>query len=73
MFRILSALAKRNPKTHYCQGMNFMCAFFLELNLEEEEVFWIMAYLFDNIIPQDYYTNMIPLISDIKLLKFMIR
>lgn len=73
MYRILTALAKRNQRTRYCQGMNFMCVFFLDLGLEEEEIFWIMAYLFDNVIPRDYYTNMIPLISDMKLLKFMIK
>lgn len=53
--------------------MNFMCAFLLEEGIEEEEVFWIMVYLINEVIPRNYFTNMVPLMSDIKLVKYFIK
>lgn len=50
-----------------------MCAYFLDLGIEEEEVFWVMVYIIDHVIPKNYYTNMIPLLSDIKLVKYFLK
>lgn len=52
--------------------MNFICIFLLDLGIEEENVFWIMSFIFENLIPKEYYTNMIPLIADIKLIKYFL-
>ena len=72
MFRILFNLAKRNLNIGYCQGMNFICFFLLEMKFSEEEVFWIMDFLIVNLIPKHYYTNMISVLADIKVLKYLI-
>lgn len=33
----------------------------------------MLFYVNDNVIPKNYYTNMIPLISDIKLIKYFLK
>lgn len=72
MFRILYGYAKRNMEIGYCQGMNFMCYFFLKFGFNEEEVFWILVYIFEEVIPKNYYINMVPVIADIKMLRHML-
>lgn len=72
MFRILYNYAKRNMEIGYCQGMNFMCYHFLDTGYSEEETFWILAYIFEQLLPKNYYINMVPIIADIKMLKNML-
>jgi hypothetical protein len=42
---VLIAFAIRNPNLLYCQGMNYIVAYFLINSLTEEETFWIMNCL----------------------------
>lgn len=70
--RILKSLAKRNMEIGYCQGMNFISYYLLKMDFSEEETFWIMDYIINNLIPRDYYTNMIPLLADIKVLRYLL-
>ena len=72
MYRILYSYAKRNMEVGYCQGMNFMCYHFLHAGFGEEETFWVLAYIFEQLIPKDYYINMVPLIADIKVLRHIL-
>lgn len=32
-----------------------------------------MTYCFENILPKNYYINMLPMLADIKLLKYILR
>lgn len=73
MFRILHSYSKRNAEIGYCQGMNFMCYHFLELGFSEEQTFWILTYIFEQIVPKNYYINMVPVVADVKLFKHMLR
>lgn len=57
----------------YCQGMNFVCYYLMKMGFAEEQVFWIMTYCFENILPKNYYINMIPMIADIKVFKYILR
>ena len=72
MRRILYNYAKRNMKIGYCQGMNFICFYFLSCGFTEEETFWILVYIIENLIPRDYYINMVPIISDIKMFRHIL-
>lgn len=72
MLRILYNYSKRNMEIGYCQGMNFMCYYFLEVGYSEEETFWILVHIFENLIPKNYYINMVPIIADIKILRHML-
>ena len=73
MYRVLYSYAKRNMEIGYCQGMNFVCYHFLEAGFDEEETFWVLCYIFEQLIPKDYYINMVPVIADIKVLRHMLR
>jgi hypothetical protein len=72
MLRILFSFAKRNMEIGYCQGMNFLCYFLLEMGFEEETTFWIICYVFERLIPHNYLINMIPIIADIELLRMIL-
>jgi hypothetical protein len=42
----------------YCQGFNFIGAYFLTGSYSEQEAFWLMVHLIENILPMGYYTDM---------------
>lgn len=42
---ILTAYAIRNPSLVYCQGMNYLVAYFLINEVSPEQTFWILACL----------------------------
>lgn len=71
--RVLTSYAKRNQEVGYCQGFNFVAYFLFQMDFSEEEIFWILCYLFDVIMPPNYYIQMIPVIADLELFKMMFR
>lgn len=72
MLRILYSFSKRNMEIAYCQGMNFLCYFLLDMNFQEEEVFWMICFIFERLMPSNYYVNLIPVIADIELFKLIL-
>jgi len=55
--RILTAYAVRNRDVGYAQGMNFLVARCLNLNVfKEEDIFWILAVLVERIL-KDYFNE----------------
>lgn len=55
--RVLTAYSEHNPKVGYCQGMNRLAAVAL-LVLPEEEAFWCLSTIVDNIMPTGYYNDL---------------
>eukprot|EP00160_Parvularia_atlantis_P017093 Unigene5737_Nuclearia_a/m.17525 Unigene5737_Nuclearia_a/g.17525 ORF Unigene5737_Nuclearia_a/g.17525 Unigene5737_Nuclearia_a/m.17525 type:complete len:691 (+) Unigene5737_Nuclearia_a:364-2436(+) len=55
--RVLYAYSFRNPTTGYCQGMNFVAAFLLNIFDDEEDVFWMFATVIERILPNNYYDS----------------
>lgn len=53
--RVLIAYSVRNPTVGYCQSMNFIAAVLL-MYLDEEQAFWVLAALVEDILPEDYYS-----------------
>lgn len=53
--RLLRAYAIRNPDVGYCQSMNYIAALLL-FHMSEEQSFWVMAALIEDILPPNYYT-----------------
>ena len=51
----------------YCQGLNGLVAYFITKKIGEEECFWILVYIIEELMPRDYYTNMLALRADIQL------
>jgi hypothetical protein len=72
MLRILWSFSKRNMEIGYCQGMNFICFFLLDMGFTEEQTFWMVCYIFERLMPNNYYVNMIPVIADIELFKIIL-
>ena len=54
--RLLVAYSWYNPQCGYCQGMNNLAATLLLTHATEEEAFWVLASLIENILPIDYFT-----------------
>ena len=51
--RILLAYAWRNPSVGYCQGMNFIAGSLL-LFMDEEDAFWCLAVIAEDLLPGYY-------------------
>lgn len=56
----------------YCQGMNFVCAFFLDCGFEEEEVFWLLCHLFEEVSKPIYFASMVPALIDIRFFRYLV-
>ncbi|GAA6023964.1 hypothetical protein JCM10207_008645 [Rhodosporidiobolus poonsookiae] len=54
---VLVAYSRRNPKIGYCQGMNNLVATLLLTHPTEEDAFWVLVCIVENILPSDYYTS----------------
>lgn len=52
--RVLRAYALRNKEVGYCQSMNYLCALLL-FHMSEEQSFWVLAALVEDILPNNYY------------------
>lgn len=55
--RVLTAYSEHNTKVGYCQGMNRLAAVAL-LVLPEEEAFWCLTAIIDEIMPSGYYNDL---------------
>lgn len=53
--RLLRAYALRNPHLGYCQSMNFIAGGLLVF-MEEEEAFWTLCFIVEEMLP-DYFTR----------------
>eukprot|EP00002_Diphylleia_rotans_P034052 TRINITY_DN7289_c0_g1_i1.p1 TRINITY_DN7289_c0_g1~~TRINITY_DN7289_c0_g1_i1.p1 ORF type:complete len:727 (-),score=149.44 TRINITY_DN7289_c0_g1_i1:708-2888(-) len=54
--RILWSYAWVKPDVGYCQSMNFIVATLL-LFMSEEESFWMLGHLIEDILPHDFYAS----------------
>lgn len=52
---VLLAYSRRNPEVGYCQGMNLITACLLLIMPTEEDAFWVLATMIEDILPQHYY------------------
>ncbi|XP_063711051.1 small G protein signaling modulator 3-like [Symsagittifera roscoffensis] len=70
--RVLRALAWLYPEIGYCQGMGTIVATFL-LFMEEEETFWMVAAIIEDIVPASYYTHsLLGVQADQKVLRHLV-
>ena len=70
--RVLRAYALYNPAVGYCQGMNFVAGTLL-LVCEEQEAFWLLAYVIEEVLPKAYLPSMMGLICDQEILAMLLQ
>ncbi|KAI9732362.1 MAG: hypothetical protein M1834_001569 [Cirrosporium novae-zelandiae] len=54
---ILIAYSRRNRDVGYCQGMNLITASLLLIIPTNEDVFWVLTSIIENILPLQYYDH----------------
>ncbi|PIA38299.1 hypothetical protein AQUCO_02800169v1 [Aquilegia coerulea] len=55
--RVLVAYSFRDSDVGYCQGLNYVAALLLLVMKTEEEAFWMLAVLLENVLVSDCYTD----------------
>ncbi|CAN6479207.1 unnamed protein product [Victoria cruziana] len=55
--RVLVGYSFRDSDVGYCQGLNYVAAFLLLVMKEEEDAFWMLAVLLENVLVNDCYTG----------------
>ena len=54
---VLLAYSYRNPAVGYCQSLNFICGALLMAPLSEEDAYFALATIIEDLMPSDYYTR----------------
>ncbi|XP_078444035.1 ypt/Rab-GAP domain of gyp1p superfamily protein isoform X2 [Wolffia australiana] len=55
--RVLVGYSFRDSDVGYCQGLNYVAALLLLVMKTEEDAFWMMAVLLENVLVNDCYTD----------------
>ena len=54
---VLLAYAHRNPAVGYCQSLNYICGALLMSPMPEDDAFFCMCTIIEDLLPPDYYTE----------------
>lgn len=70
---ILNAFISRNLSINYCQGLNLICAYLLQMtDFNEEESFFLFVKLMEDILPYDYFYFGIGIDAELSLMKILL-
>ena len=65
---VLERIAKYNPYIGYCQGMNNIVLFLLEIGWSPAEAFFVFKKITEELLPCDFYASMDSTIAMVRLL-----
>ena len=70
---ILYAFTVRDVSLNYCQGFNTLVAYFLQMtNFKEEESYYLLLKIMENILPYDYYLHGVGIEAEINILNILL-
>ncbi|CAD8105522.1 unnamed protein product [Paramecium sonneborni] len=69
---VLNAYSVRNAQIGYCQGFNYIAYYFLQ-HFNEEETFWFLCFLFETILPPNYYNHLYGVQCDDYIIKDLLQ
>eukprot|EP01102_Stenamoeba_stenopodia_P008543 TRINITY_DN2462_c0_g1_i1.p1 TRINITY_DN2462_c0_g1~~TRINITY_DN2462_c0_g1_i1.p1 ORF type:complete len:939 (+),score=263.42 TRINITY_DN2462_c0_g1_i1:565-3381(+) len=69
--RVLTAFSWYNQDIGYCQSMNIICGFLL-LMMSEEEAFWLLTVICEELLPDYYSSLMIGSVLDQQVLSILL-
>ena len=72
MNEILNNYSRRNAYVGYCQGLNFIVYFLLQNGFQNEECFWVLTNIIENILPINYFTSMEDIMVDMMILQKLV-
>lgn len=67
LFNVLLAYSNVNPDVGYCQGLNYVAGLLLLVTKDEDQSFWLLRALTENILPNYYAPDIPGLMADIKV------
>ena len=73
MKNILLCYSTRNTTVGYCQGMNFLVARLLLIMDDEEKVFWLFVQIMEFLLPLDYYSELLGVMTDTAMINILLR
>ena len=57
--RVLKAVSRHHRSVGYCQGMNFVAASILLFVSAEDDAFWLLSHIVEEVLPDHYVQSMI--------------
>ncbi|CAG0892888.1 unnamed protein product [Darwinula stevensoni] len=73
LFNVLGAFASAHPDVGYCQGLNYVAGLLLLVTRCEEDTFWLLEALRENILPSRYYAaDLFGVLVDMEVLGYLI-
>ena len=70
---VLSAFTVRNPTIGYCQGFNLIVAKLLKSLESEENSFFVLCRIVENILPMNYFADMKGVLIDATIMKSLVK
>ncbi|XP_066989360.1 growth hormone-regulated TBC protein 1-A [Macrobrachium rosenbergii] len=73
LFNVLIAFSHHNKTVGYCQGLNYIAGLLLIVTKDEENTFWLLDALVNVLLPQYYTSDMIGVLTDIRVLEALVK
>lgn len=73
LYNVLVAFSHHNKNVGYCQGLNYIAGLLLIITKDEENTFWLLNALVDDLLPQYYTPDMLGVLTDISVLESLVK